>query len=68
MDGERAVALRPAQLTSLGLVVYAAIRRSWLAAATGLGLLCFDAARRSARPEFSPLDLVAPRRAPTSGS
>jgi hypothetical protein len=58
---EPTVALRPIQLFGLGVLAYGVVRRSWPAGLAGLGVLFYDARRESAKPEFSPLDLVASR-------
>jgi hypothetical protein len=55
---ERTVAVRPLQLFGLGVLVYGLLRRSWPAGVAGLAVLAYDVKRESAKPEFSPLDLV----------
>ena len=59
---ERTVALRPVQLFGLGVLAYGLLRRSWPAGLAGVALLAYDARREAAKPEFSPLDLVAPHK------
>ena len=58
MDDERTVVLRPVQLFGFGVLAYGLVRRSWPAGLAGLGLLAWDVKRETAKPDFSPLDLV----------
>jgi hypothetical protein len=55
---ERTVAVRPVQLFGLGVLVYGILRRSLPAGLAGVAVLAYDAKHESAKPEFSPLDLV----------
>jgi hypothetical protein len=58
---ERTVAVRPVQLFGLGVLVYGILRRSWPAGVAGIAVLAYDVKRESAKPEFSPFDLVTHR-------
>ena len=55
---ERTVACGRLQLFGLGFCVYGILRRSVPAGLAGVAVLAYDAKRESAKPEFSPLDLV----------